>query len=161
MHACDKLPGNFGFTGKGNDAGWGGYQNEEGGCRPIEEIIKAGACGLKLHEDWGSTPSSIRRALSVADRYDVQVNIHTDTLNESGFVEKTIEAFEGRTIHTYHTEGAGGGHAPDVIRLCGEENVLPSSTNPTMPFARNTLDEHLDVSPCFFFFLVCFETKAD
>jgi len=143
MRACDKLPGNFGFTGKGNDAGSGGYDG--GGCKAIEEIIKAGACGLKLHEDWGSTPSSIRRALSIGDKYDVQVNIHTDTLNESGFVEQTIEAFEGRTIHTYHTEGAGGGHAPDVIRLCGEENVLPSSTNPTRPFARNTLDEHLDV----------------
>lgn len=154
MRACDKLPGNFGFTGKGNDAGQGGYgrpaegdrqAEDEGECKAIEEIVKAGACGLKLHEDWGSTPSTIRRAMSLADKYDVQVNIHTDTLNESGFVEQTIKAFEGRTIHTYHTEGAGGGHAPDVIRLCGEENVLPSSTNPTRPFARNTLDEHLDV----------------
>lgn len=142
MRACDKLPGNFGFTGKGNDAGCIDWDGE---CKAIEEIIEAGACGLKLHEDWGSTPSAIRRALSIADRFDVQVNIHTDTLNESGFVEQTIKAFEGRTIHTYHTEGAGGGHAPDVIRLCGEGNVLPSSTNPTRPFARNTLDEHLDV----------------
>ena len=102
--------------------------------RPLREQIEAGAIGLKLHEDWGSTPAVIDTALSVADRYDVQVAIHTDTLNEAGFVEATIEAFKGRTIHTYHTEGAGGGHAPDIIRVCGEANVLPSSTNPTMPF---------------------------
>jgi urease subunit alpha len=107
--------------------------------------IRAGALGLKLHEDWGTTPAAIDRCLSVADEFDVQVAIHTDTLNETGFVEDTIAAIRGRTIHTYHTEGAGGGHAPDIIRLCGEPNVLPSSTNPTMPFTRNTLDEHLDM----------------
>src|SRR4029077_20596393 len=101
--------------------------------------------GLKLHEDWGTTPSAIDRCLEVADEFDVQVAIHTDTLNETGFVDDTIAAIRGRTIHTYHTEGAGGGHAPDIIRLCGEPNVLPSSTNPTMPFTRNTLDEHLDM----------------
>jgi len=101
---------------------------------------------LKIHEDWGSSPEAIRTALEVADRFDVQVNIHTDTLNESGFVERTVEGFEGRTIHAYHTEGAGGGHAPDIITVCGLPNVIPSSTNPTRPYARNTLDEHLDVS---------------
>ncbi|KAF9790420.1 urease [Thelephora terrestris] len=135
LAATDGLPLNFGFTGKGNDAGG----------IPLEEIVKAGACGLKLHEDWGSTPATIVNALDVGDKYDVQVNIHTDTLNESGFVESTIAAFGGRTIHTYHTEGAGGGHAPDIIVVCGQQNVLPSSTNPTRPYARNTLDEHLDM----------------
>ncbi|KAG5720781.1 hypothetical protein E4T56_gene18730, partial [Termitomyces sp. T112] len=135
LAATDALPVNFGFTGKGNDAG----------PTSLEEIILAGAIGLKLHEDWGSTPATIKNALDVADKYDVQVNIHTDTLNESGFVESTISAFGGRTIHTYHTEGAGGGHAPDIVVVCGLNNVLPSSTNPTRPYARNTLDEHLDM----------------
>ena len=105
----------------------------------------AGAIGLKLHEDWGTTPAAIDTALTVADEYDVQVAIHTDTLNESGFVEDTIAAFKGRTIHTYHSEGAGGGHAPDILHVCGQPNVLPSSTNPTMPYTVNTLDEHLDM----------------
>ncbi|KZS98634.1 urease [Sistotremastrum niveocremeum HHB9708] len=133
--ATDGLPMNFAFTGKGNDAG----------PEALEDVVKAGAAGLKLHEDWGSTPAAIRNCLDVGDKYDVQVNIHTDTLNESGFVESTINAFEGRTIHTYHTEGAGGGHAPDIIVVCELENVLPSSTNPTRPFTHNTLDEHLDM----------------
>ncbi|KAH9945282.1 urease [Epithele typhae] len=133
--ATDSLPMNFAFTGKGNDSDRKG----------LEEIVKAGAAGLKLHEDWGTTPSCIVSALDVGDKYDVQVNIHTDTLNESGFVESTIEAFGGRTIHTYHTEGAGGGHAPDIIVVCGLDNVLPSSTNPTRPYTSNTLDEHLDM----------------
>jgi urease subunit alpha len=126
---------NLGFLGKGNAS------------RPeaLREQIAAGACGLKLHEDWGTTPAAIDCCLGVADEMDVQVGLHTDTLNESGFVESTIAAFEGRTIHAFHTEGAGGGHAPDIIRLCGEPNVLPSSTNPTRPFTRNTLDEHLDM----------------
>ncbi|KAF8524895.1 hypothetical protein BU17DRAFT_74668 [Hysterangium stoloniferum] len=135
LAAVDSLPANFLFTGKGNDSG----------KESLEDIVKAGAGGLKLHEDWGSTPQAIRNCLTVAQRYDIQVNIHTDTLNESGFVESTIEAFEGRTIHTYHTEGAGGGHAPDIIVVCEQCNVLPSSTNPTRPYARNTLEEHLDV----------------
>ncbi|KAF8071661.1 urease [Lyophyllum atratum] len=135
LAATDGLPMNFGFTGKGNDAG----------PTALSEIVEAGAMGLKLHEDWGSTPAAISNCLDVGDKYDVQVNIHTDTLNESGFVETTIEAFGGRTIHTYHTEGAGGGHAPDIIVVCGLDNVLPSSTNPTRPFTRNTLDEHLDM----------------
>src|SRR5262249_10092106 len=124
-----------GFLGKGNAST----------AEPLREQIRAGALGLKLHEDWGTTPAAIDQCLSVADEYDVQVAIHTDTLNETGFVEDTIAAIDGRTIHTYHTEGAGGGHAPDIIRLCGEFNVLPSSTNPTMPFTKNTLDEHLDM----------------
>ena len=111
----------------------------------IEEQIEAGAMGLKLHEDWGTTPKAIDNCLSVAERYDVQVAIHTDTLNESGFVEATLAAFKGRAIHTYHTEGAGGGHAPDIIKACGEANVLPSSTNPTRPYTVNTVDEHLDM----------------
>src|ERR671922_9638 len=111
----------------------------------LEEMIKAGACALKLHEDWGTTPAAIDCCLSVADDYDVQVMIHTDTLNESGFVEDTIRAFKGRTIHAFHTEGAGGGHAPDIIKVAGLKNVLPSSTNPTRPFTRNTIDEHLDM----------------
>jgi urease subunit alpha len=129
------FPLNFGFLGKGNAST----------AEPLREQIRAGAIGLKLHEDWGTTPAAIDQCLSVADEFDVQVAIHTDTLNEAGFVEDTIAAIKGRTIHTYHTEGAGGGHAPDIIRLCGEPNVLPSSTNPTMPFTRNTLDEHLDM----------------
>ncbi|GJE96565.1 urease [Phanerochaete sordida] len=135
LAATDGLPMNFGFTGKGNDSGY----------TALEEIVKAGACGLKLHEDWGTTPSAIISCLDVGDKYDVQVNIHTDTLNESGFVESTIKAFGNRTIHTYHTEGAGGGHAPDIITVCEFPNVLPSSTNPTRPYANNTLDEHLDM----------------
>nr|ODN98577.1 urease [Cryptococcus depauperatus CBS 7855] len=133
--ATDDIPLNFGFTGKGNDAGTKG----------LKDIVEAGACGLKLHEDWGSTPEAINRALSIGDEYDVQVNIHTDTLNESGYVESTLAAFKGRTIHTYHTEGAGGGHAPDIIVVCEHENVLPSSTNPTRPYAVNTLEEHHDM----------------
>src|SRR5213078_539507 len=111
----------------------------------LPEQILAGAIGLKLHEDWGTTPAAIDCCLNVCDQYDVQATIHTDTLNESGFVEASIAAFKGRTIHTYHTEGAGGGHAPDIIKVCGEPNVLPSSTNPTRPFTINTLDEHLDM----------------
>ncbi|WRT65486.1 urease [Kwoniella shivajii] len=135
MHATDSVPLNFGFTGKGNDAG----------VRGLKDIVEAGACGLKLHEDWGSTPEAIDRSLVIGDEYDVQVNIHTDTLNESGYVESTLAAIKGRTIHTYHTEGAGGGHAPDIIVVVEQENVLPSSTNPTRPYAKNTLDEHLDM----------------
>jgi len=135
IQAADGLPMNLGFAGKGNAS------------RPaaLEEMIKAGACALKLHEDWGTTPAAIDCCLSVADDYDVQVMIHTDTLNESGFVEDTIKAFKGRTIHAFHTEGAGGGHAPDIIKVAGLKNVLPSSTNPTRPFTRNTIDEHLDM----------------
>ncbi|KAL7419669.1 Urease [Cryptotrichosporon argae] len=135
MAATDGVPLNFAFTGKGNDSGENG----------LRDIVEAGAAGLKLHEDWGSTPEAIDRALTIGDEYDVQVNIHTDTLNESGYVESTLAAIKGRTIHTYHTEGAGGGHAPDIIVVCEHENVLPSSTNPTRPYAVNTLDEHLDV----------------
>ncbi|MBI2778611.1 MAG: urease subunit alpha [Gammaproteobacteria bacterium] len=135
LQAAEGLPVNLGFTGKGNAA------RPEG----LVEQIEAGAVGLKLHEDWGSTPAAIDTCLTVADQYDVQVAIHTDTLNEAGFVEDTIAAFKGRVIHAYHTEGAGGGHAPDIIRLCGEPNVLPSSTNPTRPYTVNTVDEHLDM----------------
>jgi len=135
LQACDALPLNFGFLGKGNSA------RPEG----LHEQIAAGAVGLKLHEDWGTTPAAIDACLEVADQHDVQAAIHTDTLNESACVEHTIAAFRGRTIHTFHTEGAGGGHAPDIIRVCGESNVLPSSTNPTRPFTVNTLDEHLDM----------------
>jgi urease subunit alpha len=135
LQATDALPMNFGFLGKGNTS------RPEG----LEEQIRAGAVGLKLHEDWGSTPPAIDCCLGVAERFDVQVAIHTDTLNESGYVDDSIAAFKGRTIHTYHTEGAGGGHAPDIIRVCGEANVLPSSTNPTRPYTVNTLDEHLDM----------------
>jgi urease subunit alpha len=135
LQAVDNLPLNFGFTGKGNTALPAG----------LPEQIKAGAIGLKLHEDWGTTPAAIDCCLGVADEHDVQVTIHTDTLNESTFVEGTIAAFKGRTIHTYHSEGAGGGHAPDIIRICGEPNVLPSSTNPTRPYTVNTIDEHLDM----------------
>lgn len=135
LEAAEELPMNLGFLGKGNSSD----------LNTLEEQVKAGACGLKLHEDWGSTPDAIDHCLSVCDKYDVQAAIHTDTLNEAGFVEDTINAFKGRTIHTYHTEGAGGGHAPDIIKAAAFENVLPSSTNPTMPFTRNTLDEHLDM----------------
>ncbi|SFK13052.1 urease subunit alpha [Succinivibrio dextrinosolvens] len=135
MLACENLPVNIGFLGKGNCSS----------PKALEEQILAGACGLKLHEDWGSTTAAIDCCLGVADNYDVQVAIHTDTLNECGFVEDTIKSFKGRTIHTYHTEGAGGGHAPDIIKACSCENVLPSSTNPTRPFTVNTIDEHLDM----------------
>src|SRR5215831_14458277 len=135
LQALDHLPLNFGLTGKGNTALPAG----------LPEQIKAGAIGLKLHEDWGTTPAAIDCCLKVADQHDIQVTIHTDTLNESTFVEGTIAAFKGRTIHTYHSEGAGGGHAPDIIRICGEPNVLPSSTNPTRPYTVNTIDEHLDM----------------
>jgi urease subunit alpha len=135
LQAAEGLPVNLGFSGKGNAS------------RPaaLEEMVRAGACCLKLHEDWGTTPAAIDCALGVADREDVQVMIHTDTLNESGFVEDTIAAFNGRTIHAFHTEGAGGGHAPDIIKVAGLANVLPSSTNPTRPYTINTLDEHLDM----------------
>lgn len=135
LRATDSLPINFGFMGKGNSS------NPEA----LREQVVGGACALKLHEDWGTTPEAIRTCLSVAEEADVQVAIHTDTLNESGFVEDTAAAFEGRTIHTYHTEGAGGGHAPDIVKLAGLPNVLPSSTNPTRPYTRNTVDEHLDM----------------
>ncbi|MGH9562155.1 MAG: urease subunit alpha, partial [Terracidiphilus sp.] len=135
LQAADAFPVNLGFLGKGNASF----------PAPLREQIERGAIGLKLHEDWGTTPAAIDCALSVADEYDVQIAIHTDTLNEAGFVQDSIEAFKGRTIHTYHTEGAGGGHAPDIIKVCGEPNCLPSSTNPTMPFTVNTLDEHLDM----------------
>ena len=135
LQAADAFPMNMGFTGKGNASL----------PQPLIEQVEAGAIGLKLHEDWGTTPASIDNCLTVADLYDVQVAIHSDTLNESGFVETTLAAFKGRTIHTYHTEGAGGGHAPDIIKACGLSNVLPSSTNPTRPFTRNTIDEHLDM----------------
>ncbi|HKF67121.1 MAG TPA: urease subunit alpha [Vicinamibacterales bacterium] len=133
--AAEAFPLNFGFFGKGSASA----------PSALREQILAGAIGWKLHEDWGATPAAIDQCLSVAEEFDVQVTIHTDTLNEAGFVEDTIRAIAGRTIHTYHTEGAGGGHAPDILRLCGEPNVLPSSTNPTMPFTRNTLDEVLDM----------------
>lgn len=135
LQATDRYPMNFGFTGKGNSA------RPEG----LVEQIEGGAIGLKLHEDWGTTPAAIDACLAVAEKLDVQVTLHTDTLNESGFVDDSIAAFRGRTIHTYHTEGAGGGHAPDIIKICGEKMVLPSSTNPTRPFTVNTLDEHLDM----------------
>jgi len=135
LQAADALPMNFGFLGKGNAS------TPEG----LMEQVAAGVMGLKLHEDWGTTPAAIDNCLNVADQADVQVAIHTDTLNESGFVEDTIAAFKGRAIHTYHTEGAGGGHAPDIIKACGEANVLPSSTNPTRPYTVNTIDEHLDM----------------
>lgn len=145
MIATDNVPLNFAFTGKGNDSGLAG----------LEDQIKAGCAGLKIHEDWGATPAVIDACLTVCDKYDVQCNIHTDTLNESCFVEGTLAAFKGRTIHTYHSEGAGGGHAPDIIRVCGETNVLPSSTNPTRPYAKNTLDEHLDM------LMVCHHLSKD
>ncbi|MGA7977545.1 MAG: urease subunit alpha [Nitrososphaeraceae archaeon] len=135
LESLEELPLNFGLLGKGNDS----LQSS------LIEQIEAGVCGLKLHEDWGSTPATIDAALNVADKSDTQVAIHTDTLNECGYVDDTIEAIAGRTIHTYHTEGAGGGHAPDIMKIAGEKNVLPSSTNPTRPFTINTLDEHLDM----------------
>ena len=135
LQAGEAFPINIGFYGKGNSSN----------PKAIDEQVLAGACGLKLHEDWGTTPASIKSCLEVADKRDVQVCIHTDTLNEAGFVEDTIEAINGRTIHTFHTEGAGGGHAPDIIKICGQNNVLPSSTNPTRPYTLNTLEEHLDM----------------
>ncbi len=135
LQAAEAFPMNLGFMGKGNASL----------PIPLEEQVAAGAMGLKLHEDWGTTPAAIDNCLSVADKMDIQVAIHTDTLNESGFVEDTLAAFKDRVIHTYHTEGAGGGHAPDIIKACGSPNVLPSSTNPTRPFTVNTIDEHLDM----------------
>jgi urease subunit alpha len=135
LEAAEEYPMNLGFLGKGNCSS----------PEPLREQVRAGAIGLKMHEDWGTTPSAIDTCLGVADELDVQVAIHTDTLNEAGFVEDTLAAFKGRTIHTYHSEGAGGGHAPDIIRVCGEANVLPSSTNPTRPYTVNTIDEHLDM----------------
>jgi urease subunit alpha len=135
IEAADAFPMNLGFAGKGNAAL----------PKALEEMVLAGACAMKLHEDWGTTPAAIDNCLSVADEMDIQVMIHTDTLNESGFVENTVAAFKGRTIHAFHTEGAGGGHAPDIIKVCGLPNVLPSSTNPTRPFTVNTIDEHLDM----------------
>jgi urease subunit alpha len=135
LRAAEAWPMNFGFLGKGNIAT----------AQPLEEQILAGACGLKLHEDWGTTPAAIDACLRVADEFDVQVAIHTDTLNEAGFVDDTIAAIAGRTIHTYHTEGAGGGHAPDIIKIAGFPNILPSSTNPTRPLTVNTIAEHLDM----------------
>ncbi len=135
LRAIDGIPLNIGISGKGNAAL----------PAPLEEMIEAGACAMKLHEDWGTTPASIDNCLSVADEHDIQVMLHSDTLNESGFVEDTIKAFKGRTIHAFHTEGAGGGHAPDIMKVAGLENVLPSSTNPTRPFTVNTIDEHLDM----------------
>ena len=135
LEAAESLPVNIGLFGKGNASE----------PRALEEMVLAGACGLKLHEDWGTTPAAIDCCLAVAEALDVQVTLHTDTLNESGFVESTIAAFKGRTIHAFHTEGAGGGHAPDIIKVCGLDNVLPSSTNPTRPYTVNTLDEHLDM----------------
>ncbi|HET9070241.1 MAG TPA: urease subunit alpha [Amaricoccus sp.] len=135
LQAADAFPMNLGFAGKGNASL----------PAALEEQIRAGACALKLHEDWGTTPAAIDCCLKVADALDVQVMIHTDTLNESGFVENTLAAFKGRTIHAYHTEGAGGGHAPDIIKICGASNVIPSSTNPTRPYTVNTIEEHLDM----------------
>ncbi len=135
LQAADSLPMNLAFAGKGNASL----------PAALTEQVLAGACSLKLHEDWGTTPAAIDCCLTVADELDVQVMIHTDTLNESGFVEDTVAAIKGRTIHAFHTEGAGGGHAPDIIKICGEEFVLPSSTNPTRPFTRNTVEEHLDM----------------
>ncbi len=135
LQSADAFPMNLGFAGKGNSSL----------AAPLIEQIISGACSLKLHEDWGTTPACINKALEVADNHDIQVMIHTDTLNESGYVENTIKAFKNRTIHAYHTEGAGGGHAPDIIKLCGLSNVIPSSTNPTMPYTKNTIDEHLDM----------------
>jgi urease subunit alpha len=135
IQAAEGFPMNLAFAGKGNASLPGA----------LEEQIKAGAAALKLHEDWGTTPAAIDCCLEVADEFDVQVMIHTDTLNESGFVENTIAAFKGRTIHAFHTEGAGGGHAPDIIKVAGLANVLPSSTNPTRPYTVNTIDEHLDM----------------
>ena len=138
IKATDSMPLNFGFSGKGNTSD----------PSVLMDVLKAGAAGFKLHEDWGTTPSAIDAALSFAEDHDVAITIHTDTLNESGFVADSIAAMKGRTIHTYHTEGAGGGHAPDIIKICSEDYVLPSSTNPTRPFTRNTIDEHLDMASC-------------
>lgn len=135
MLATDGSPLNWGFSGKGNDSGEPG----------LRDIIEAGAMSVKIHEDWGATPETIDCALNLCDEYDIQLNIHTDTLNEAGYVESTVDAFKGRVVHTYHTEGAGGGHAPDIIVVCEHPNILPSSTNPTMPYCKNTLDEHLDM----------------
>uniref|UniRef100_A0A7C3VIZ6 Urease subunit alpha n=1 Tax=Planktothricoides sp. SpSt-374 TaxID=2282167 RepID=A0A7C3VIZ6_9CYAN len=135
LQAADAFPVNLGFLGKGNSSQ----------TPALIEQVRAGVMGLKLHEDWGTTPATIDTCLAVAEEYDIQVAIHTDTLNEAGFVEQTIAAFKNRTIHTYHTEGAGGGHAPDIIKVCGQSNVLPSSTNPTRPYTVNTLEEHLDM----------------
>ncbi|WP_321448303.1 urease subunit alpha [uncultured Cohaesibacter sp.] len=135
IEAADGFAMNLGFSGKGNASK----------LKPLEEMLLGGACALKLHEDWGTTPSAIDTCLSAADAFDVQVMIHTDTLNESGFVESTVDAFKGRTIHAFHTEGAGGGHAPDIIKICGMDNVIPSSTNPTRPYTANTIAEHLDM----------------
>jgi urease subunit alpha len=145
LQAFEGLPINVGILGKGNGSL----------AKPLEEMIEAGACGLKLHEDWGTTLSVIDTSLSVADEYDIQIAIHTDTLNECGFLADTIAAFKGRTIHSFHTEGAGGGHAPDIIKIAGEPNVLPSSTNPTRPFTVNTIDEHLDM------LMVCHHLSKD
>jgi urease len=145
LQATDCMPLNFGFTGKGNSSSHIG----------LEEQVLAGALGLKLHEDYGTTPSAINACLEVCEKYDVQCTVHTDTLNESGFVETTISAFKTRTVHAYHSEGAGGGHAPDIITVCGQENVIPSSTNPTRPFTKNTLDEHLDM------LMVCHHLSKD
>src|SRR6266849_3248385 len=145
LEAADAWPMNFGFLGKGNASA----------TEPLAEQVRAGACGLKLHEDWGTTPAAIDACLRVADELDVQVAIHTDTLNEAGFVEDTIAAIGDRTIHTYHTEGAGGGHAPDILKIAGYPNVLPSSTNPTRPFTVNTLQEHLDM------LIVCHHLSPD
>lgn len=145
LQACDTLPVNIGITGKGSDSD----------PLSLREQIYAGVCGLKLHEDWGATPSVIDTCLAVCDELDVQALLHSDTLNEAGFVESTIAAFKGRAIHTYHTEGAGGGHAPDIISVVEHPNVLPSSTNPTRPFTRNTLDEHLDM------LMVCHHLSKD
>jgi urease subunit alpha len=135
MQSVENYPLNFGFMGKGNSSSY----------NALAEQIKAGAMGLKLHEDWGSTPNAIDTCLKVADNFDVQVAIHTDTLNESGFVDNTVDSFKGRTIHTFHSEGAGGGHAPDIMKVAGLLNVLPSSTNPTLPYTQNTIEEHLDM----------------
>src|SRR5215813_5894459 len=135
LQAADQWPMNFGFLGKGNAATSG----------PLAEQVEAGACGLKLHEDWGTTPAAIDACLAVADQFDVQVAIHTDTINEAGFLEATVLAIKGRAIHTYHTEGAGGGHAPDIIAIASHPNILPSSTNPTRPYTVNTIAEHLDM----------------
>ena len=135
LKATDALPLNFGFSGKGNASD----------ARGLLECVEAGAAGLKLHEDWGTTPAAIDACLTFADEHDIAITIHTDTLNESGFVDDSLAAIKGRTIHTYHSEGAGGGHAPDIIKVCGLPNVIPSSTNPTRPFTSNTVDEHLDM----------------
>ena len=145
LKSTDDMPLNFGFTGKGNSSSSVG----------LEDQVKAGVIGLKLHEDWGTTPAAIDSCLSICDEYDIQCTIHTDTLNESGFVETSLNAMKGRTIHAYHSEGAGGGHAPDIITVCGSQNVIPSSTNPTRPYTVNTLDEHLDM------LMVCHHLNRD